>query len=303
MKMPRARGIADLFGFFSTANIAVIVSFSLVVGIVTIYSIPILYKEGASYIVTSVWKPVSESYGIAFAIGGTIVAASIAILIALAAATASSIVIVEIAPQRLRGVLEILTDVSASIPTVVYGLWGLSFLAPALKQAIMDPVSSWTGLLGRPSGTGASLFTASILLAIMIYPFATAIIREGFKRIPRETREALYSLGLTRWEVVEQELKILRPTVVAGLMVAFGRAVGETVAVSMVVGNVLNPLFYAIFSPGYTISSLIADQFPNAEAYRLMPSAIFGGALVLFSIGFVVNIAATRIAGMGSHGG
>lgn len=157
----------------------------------------------------------------------------------------------------------------------------------------MEPIKSY---LGYPGSLGTSLFTASILLAIMISPFAAAIIREALMSVPRHIDEALYSLGLTKFEVAMLKLRYIRRSVLVASMVAYGRAVGETIAVSMVVGNVMNPEFWKILNPGYTIASLIADQYQNAESYYYMVPAIFGAALILFAIGLLVNIVVAIIS-------
>ncbi|MEM0043534.1 MAG: phosphate ABC transporter permease subunit PstC [Sulfolobales archaeon] len=282
----------DPFNFFSIGNILIIIFLGVIVLIVSLYSYPIFQEEGIRYVITSAWDPVKEVYGIAFAIGGTLITSFIAIILAILLAIASAVFIIEIAPLKLRPFLDIITDLAATIPTVIYGLWGIYFLAPFVRDYIMSPLINLfpgiTSILGYYVGSGASLFTASILLAIMIYPFATSIIREGLRSIPNSIREALYSLGLTKWEVIKHELLYIRSSIITGSLVAFGRAVGETVAVAMVVGNAFNPLFYMIFKPGYTVSSLIANQFLSATG--LAVSALYGAALVIFLIGLVVNL-------------
>lgn len=285
-----------LFRALAISNILIISIVAIMVIILGSEGVRIYIKEGFSFISTSIWSGARESYGILFALGGSIITSTIAITIAIAIAIGSAVTISELTPQRLRPLLSSLTDLSASIPTVIYGLWGLYILAPTLGWIAREWIpESLRNILGAPGSIGTSLLTASILLSIMISPFATAIIREALSSVPRSIDEALYSLGLTRFEVVALKLRYIRRAITVAIMIAYGRAVGETIAVSMVVGNVVNPEFWRILSPGYTISSLIADQYQNAESYSYMVPAIFGAALVLFAIGVVINTYVTMI--------
>jgi phosphate transport system permease protein len=279
-----------LFRFIGISNIAIIMTIFLIVFILSSESFKIFLRDGLNFILTS-------SYGILFALGGTLVTGLMAILIAMAISIGSSIAIVEVLPKRLKSVAGFFLDLAASVPTVIYGLWGLFVLSPfvftIVGSPILEPIKSY---LGYPGSLGTSLFTASILLAIMISPFAAAIIREALMSVPRHIDEALYSLGLTKFEVAMLKLRYIRRSVLVASMVAYGRAVGETIAVSMVVGNVMNPEFWKILNPGYTIASLIADQYQNAESYYYMVPAIFGAALILFAIGLLVNIVVAIIS-------
>jgi phosphate transport system permease protein len=175
---------------------------------------------------------------------------------------------------------------------VIYGLWGLYVLAPALNQYVMTPLHQYLGFVPlfstKPIPT--NLFTAGVLLAIMIIPFASSIIREAYSAVPHHLKEAAYSLGMTRWEVIRTLLGYIRSSILAGAFLALGRAMGETVAVAMVVGNTLT-FPRSLFDMGYTIPSLIANQFPNAEAYSYMMPALYGGALILFVAGLIINLA------------
>ncbi len=286
----------DLFRLIGISNLAIIFTVILVVAILSIEGLRIFIRDGFSFISTSIWSGVRERYGILFALGGTLITSVIAIAIALVIAIASSITIVEILPRRLKPLISSLVDLSASIPTVIYGLWGLFVLAPIVVYVAENPLlKTVKSYLGSPGSLGTSLFTASILLSIMISPFATAIVREALYSVPKYVDEALYSLGLTRFEVAVLKIRYIRRAILVAAMVAYGRAVGETIAVSMVVGNVVNPEFWKILNPGYTIASLIADQYQNAESYYYMVPAIFGAALILFAIGLAVNIAVIRV--------
>ncbi|GAY25191.1 phosphate ABC transporter, inner membrane subunit PstC [Desulfurococcaceae archaeon AG1] len=288
------------FLLLALANIAIVFIVITINLVLAGQGVRIFIKEGLSFITTSAWSGVKESYGILFALGGTLVTGGIAIAIAALLAIGSAVTIIEILPSWARAFASTLTDLSAAIPTVIYGLWGLFVLSPVIGGLISTPpLSLLTPYLGSPGSLGTSLLSASILLSIMIVPFSTAIIRESLARIPKYIDEALYSLGLTKFEVVMIKLRYIRTSILTALMISYGRAVGETVAVAMVIGNVLNPDFWRIFSPGYTIASLIADQYQNAEAYTYMVPAIFGMALILFLIGLGINIYVSIISRRG----
>jgi len=285
----------DLFYLFSLNNILIMILIFVILSILIISSAP-LFEKGFSEVVyvltSSIWDPVHEEYGIFFAIGGSLIVALIAIIIALILSISTAVFIVEISPSKIRVPLEILIDLGAAIPSVVYGLWGLFILTPFLRDHVMMPLIDNIPILevflGSYSPSGTSIFVAGVLLGIMIYPFATSVIREALKLVPFDVKEALYSLGLTKWEVVKNEIFYIKSSILAGLLLAFGRAVGETVAVAMVVGNIVNPEFYKIFKPGYTIASLLANQFLNATG--IMIPVLYFAALILFSIGFLINI-------------
>jgi len=204
-----------------------------------------------------------------------------------------AIFIVDYAPKKLKEPLIVATDIMAGLPTILYGIWGAFVLVPFLKRFVMEPLYehfSFIPLFSYPPLTGYSYLSAGVLLAIMVTPFACAIIREAYRMIPQVYREGAFALGLTRFEATKVLLGYIKPSILAGLLLAFGRAIGETVAVSLVVGNTFN-INPSLFAPGYTISSLIANQFGNAFIYKYMPSALFAAGLALFIIGLVVNVA------------
>ncbi|MCS7366274.1 MAG: phosphate ABC transporter permease subunit PstC [archaeon YNP-WB-062] len=270
-------------------------SLLIVAGIVTsliINSYQIFLRDGLSFIFKNVWNPVKEDYGILPALLGTLISSAIAISIAMPLAISLAIFSAEIAPTSIRGFINSVSDLMASLPSVIYGLWGLYVLAPILNQYIMTPLYQYLGFIPlfstKPIPT--NLFTAGVLLAIMITPFSSSIIREAYNAIPHHLKEAAYSLGMTRWEVIRTLLGYIKSAILAGAFLALGRAMGETVAVAMVVGNTFT-LPRSLFDMGYTISSLIANQFPNAEAYSYMMPALYGGALVLFMVGLIINLA------------
>lgn len=267
----------------------------LMLAVFALNSMEILTKQGIATFTSNVWRasetPDEEFYGLLSAIYGTLYTSILAILIALPASIALAVFTIDFIPEKFREALVIPVDIMAGLPTVLYGLWGVFVLAPFIGEfsLLLYEKISFIPLFSYRNFTGFSYLTAAVLLAIMVTPFATAMIREAYRAIPVMYREAAYSLGLTRYEAIKVLLGYIKPAILAGTLLAFGRAVGETVAVSLVVGNTFN-IHPSLFSPGYTISSLLANQFGNAFVYRYMPSALFAAGLVLFLIGLLVNV-------------
>lgn len=277
--------------------------FLLFFGIVFVYfvnSIPALERYGLGLYLRNVWRaaeePAKEFYGIAAATWGSVYTSLIAVSIALPLSLAYSIFVVDYAPKRLKNVLVVLSDIMAGLPTIIYGIWGAFFLVPFLKKWVMEPLYGHFSFIPlfshRPVG-GYSYLSAGVLLGIMVTPFAAAIIREAYSMVPFTYREAIYSLGATRYEATKILVGYIKPAIVSGLILAFGRAMGETVAVSLVIGNTFN-LSLKLFAPGYTISSLIANQFGNAFIYKYMTSVLFAAGLALFVIGLAVDMLGKR---------
>ena len=246
--------------------------------------------------ITNVWQAAEEAskevYGLAAPIWGSIYTATIAVLIALPLSISYAIFVNDYAPKKLKYPLIIISDIMAGLPTIIYGIWGAFILVPLLRDHIMKFLYehfSFIPLFNYPPLSGYCYLSAGILLGIMVTPFAAAIIREAYAMIPSVYKEGLVALGATRYETTKVLIKYIRPAIISGLILAFGRALGETVAVSLVIGNSFN-LTYKLFAPGYTISSLIANQFGNAVLYEYMTSVLYSAGLVLFVIGLVVNI-------------
>lgn len=261
-----------------------------------INSLQIFEREGILIYTTNVWKasevPHEEFYGVLSAIYGTIYTSAIAILIALPISIGFAIFVTDILPARIRELFVIPIDVMAGFPTILYGIWGVFVLAPSISPLMnwLNENFSFIPLFAYKNPTGFSYLAAGLILAVMITPFAASLIREAYSAIPAIYREAAHSLALTRFEATKIFIGYIKPAIVAGTLLAFGRAVGETVAVSLVIGNAFN-IHISLFSPGYTISSLIANQFGNAFVYSYMPSALFAAGLALFFIGLCVNLA------------
>ena len=235
------------------------------------------------------YDPAKAVYGLLPAVAGTLVTAIIAILVALPLSISLTILVEELAPARLRDYLASLVDVMAGMPTIVYGIWGIGFLAPALAP-LYERLSGSLGLplfACEPTG-GFAVLTAGLLLSVMIIPFVFAVVKEAYRAIPSIYREAALSLGMTRYEYTRLMLGMIRPAIIAGVLLGFGRAASETVAVALVIGNAFN-LPLCIIGPGITVSSLIANQFSEANLYPLMQNVLYVGGLVLLVIGLVSN--------------
>ena len=266
----------------------------LLIAVITWKSIPALREYGIDLYVTNEWRPSENKpgeYGLLAAIYGTLASTVIAVAIALPLSISLVVTIEELAPRRIREALIFVSDVAAGFPTVVFGLWGIDVLIPFLRDRVMAPLHEGLGFIPlfscRPL-SGASLLAAGILLAFMITPFMSALVREAYRMIPVHLKEAAASLSAAWHQYIRLMLGMIRPAILAALLLGFGRAAGETVAVSLVVGNSFS-LTACMFAPAYTISALIANQFGNAAYYPLMPEVLFAGSLLLILIGLVLN--------------
>jgi len=287
----------DMFQIItSPAVIFVFLLFILMLSVYFYNALPAFFREGLDVYFKNTWQaseiPSKEYYGLAAAIWGTVYSSIIGVLIALPISVAYSIFVIDYAPKKLKNIFIIISDMMAGLPTIIYGIWGAFILVPFLQKYIMIPLYknlSFIPIFSYPPTTGYCYFSAGVLLGIMITPFASAIIREAYQMVPFTYREAAISLGLTRYEATKILLGYIKPAIVSGMILAFGRAVGETVAVSLVIGNSFN-MSVSLFAPGYTISSLIANQFGNAYIYRHMLPVLYAGGLALFIIGLIVNV-------------
>ncbi|MCE4621447.1 MAG: phosphate ABC transporter permease subunit PstC [Desulfurococcales archaeon] len=266
----------------------------LLIAVITWKSIPALREYGIDLYTTNEWRPSENKpgeYGLLAAIYGTLASTVIAVAIALPLSISLAVTIEELAPRKIREALIFVSDVAAGFPTVVFGLWGIDILIPFLRDRVMAPLHEGLGFIPlfscRPL-SGASLLAAGILLAFMITPFMSALVREAYRMIPVHLKEAAVSLSAAWYQYIRLMLGMIRPAILAALLLGFGRAAGETVAVSLVVGNSFS-LTACMFAPAYTISALIANQFGNAAYYPLMPEVLFAGSLLLILIGLVLN--------------
>jgi phosphate transport system permease protein len=256
---------------------------------------PALRTFGAGFFTTSDWDPVRGEFGAGPAVYGTLVSSFIALVIATPLAIGVAIFLAELAPAWLRQPVAFLVDLLAAIPSVVYGLWGILVLVPILRLHVMPFVQSTLHLgnvaLFAGPAYGSSMFAAGVILAIMILPYISAVAREVLMAVPRAQREAALALGATQWEMIRDAvLPFARPGIIGGVILGLGRALGETMAVTMVIGNraEISP---SVFAPGYTMASLIANEFSEATN-DLHVSALMAVGAGLFVVSVIVNGAA-----------
>ena len=279
------------------AALALLVPFTLagIAILILIDSWPALAKFGLGYFTTTVWDPVHLIFGAAAYVYGTIVTTIVAVVLATPIAVGAAIYLTEFAPRRLRSVVAYLIELLAYIPSIVYGLWAIFVLVPIMRGNIEPFLQATLGRLpvvGQLfSGTpvGLDLFTGGVVLAIMILPILMAVSRTVLLAVPPTQREAMIGLGATRWEAVRHAvLPYARPGIIGGAVLGVARAFGETMAVTMVVGNSSRDITGSLFTPGYTLASAIANQFVEADS-ELYFSAIVEVALVLLLVALVVN--------------
>lgn len=251
-----------------------------------------LHEFGFGFLTSSEWNPVTGSFGALPFIYGTVVSSLLALLISVPISLGVAVFLVEQAPQRLSRPITFLVELLAAIPSVVYGLWGIFVLAPLLRQYVEPPLQKWLGWMPFFQGpiTGIGLFTGGIILAIMITPIISAVVRDVLAAVPVTQREAALALGATRWETTRVVLANGGPGIAGAIILGLGRAIGETMAVTMVIGNRAQ-ISASLFEPSYTIASVIANEFTEAtEAIYL--SALVELGLILFLVTFIINAAA-----------
>lgn len=253
---------------------------------------PAIAQFGVNFLLSTAWNPVNQQYGALPMIYGTVVSSAIALLIAVPVGIGVAIFLSEdYLPPKIQLAFVFLVELLAAIPSVVYGLWGIYVLGPVLAQ-LTQPLNQYFGWLPIFSTPPAnrSMLIAGVILAIMVLPTVTAISRDALISVPSTLRQAAFGLGATRWETI---IKIIIPAAFSGIvgavMLALGRAIGETMAVTMVIGN-SNNINPSLLAPGNTIPSLLANQF--AEASGLQVAALMFAALILFGITLIVNILA-----------
>ena len=248
-----------------------------------------LREFGFGFLTSSEWNPVSGQFGSLPFVYGTVVSSLLALLISVPLSLGIAVFLVEQAPRRLSRPITFLVELLAAIPSVVYGLWGIFVLAPLLRQYVEPPLQKWFGWMPLFQGpiTGIGLFTGGIILAIMITPIISAVVRDVLAAVPMSQREAALALGATKWETTRVVLANGGPGIAGAIILGLGRAIGETMAVTMVIGN--RPQISAsLFEPSYTIASVIANEFTEAtEAIYL--SALVELGLILFLVTFIIN--------------
>jgi phosphate transport system permease protein len=248
------------------------------------------HKFGFAFFVTSVWDPIAGDFGALPFIYGTLVTAFVSLAIAVPLGIGAAIFLAELAPQKVSDTLQFFIDLLAAVPSVIYGLLGIFIIVPLMRQYIQPFFKATLGFLPLFTGPayGIGFFTAGIVLAIMVIPYIVSVSREVLLSVPRDQREAALALGSTRWESTwKVVVPFARTGIMGSIFLALARALGETMAVTMVIGN--TPTISAsLFSPGYSIAAVIANEFSEATGDLYLQSLIELG-LVLFILTFILN--------------
>jgi len=249
-----------------------------------------LHQFGLGFFVGHEWDPVNDQYGAMPFVYGTLMSSFLALLIAVPLSIGVAVYVTEMCPMRLRAIISFLVELLAAIPSVIYGLWAIFVLAPLLRDYVepfLAKTLGWTGLFTGPV-YGIGMLAAGIILAIMIVPIIASITREVLTAVPQNQREAVLALGATRWEMIRMGvLRNARIGIVGGIILGLGRALGETMAVTMVIGN-RPEVSKSLFAPGYTMASVLANEFTEATG-DLYLSALIEIGLALFLVTLVVN--------------
>jgi len=265
---------------------------------------PAFSKEGVfGFVFKNDWDVSRAIYGALPLVVGTLITSAIALLLGVPVAVATALYLTELCPRRARGLLTVLVELLAAVPSVVYGLWGFFFLIPKLRPAEQwfSDTFSFLPLVGG-NVAGPNYFVAGLILAIMILPIVSAISREVIATVPTDHKEAALALGATRWEMIRMAvLPYARPGIVGGAMLGLGRAIGETIAVTIVIGNAPQ-IGHSLFDQGYTLAAVIANEFGEAASNPLHRAALIAAGLVLFVLTLLVNALARVMVNRGRHG-
>jgi phosphate transport system permease protein len=277
---------------FSVIVILVLMTFELTEG-----SLPVLKRFGLSFVTGVDWNPVEgrESFGILPYILGTLVTSSIALIVGVPISLGIAIFLAEMAPNIVKTPLSFTIELLAAVPSVIYGLWGIFVFRFWVRDIVEKPVSAYLSFIPIFQGTpfGLDILTAGIILAIMIIPTVSSVSREVLAAVPNSQKEAAYSIGATKWEAIRiGVLSYARSGLAGAAILGLGRAVGETMAVTMVIGNAIGAaaLPTSFLKGGQTMASLIANEFNEANPVSLHPSALIGVGLVLFIFALAINV-------------
>ncbi len=272
--------------FFALSIIFVVL---LIIYEMFIDSAPSREKFGFGFIFSSDWEPVKEEFGALTFIYGTVVSSLIALAIALPISIGVAVFLSEIAGKTVGTSIGFLIEILAAIPSIIYGFWGIFVLAPYMRESFQPFLQNYLGFIPLFQGTpfGFGMMTAGIILAIMITPIISSITRDVLKAIPVSQREAAYALGSTKWEAIKMALLNAKSGILGATVLGLGRAVGETMAVTMVIGNRAQ-IKTSLFEPAYSMASVIANEFAEASGQMHISSLIEVG-LILFGVTFIIN--------------
>ncbi len=307
----RARQFTLDSGFEFVVRALALVPLALMIGIVALLLLNAslaIVRYGFHFLLDSMWDPVFEQFGAAPFIFGTVFTSLIALIVALPIALGAALFLSEYAPAWLREPLAFMIELLAAIPSIIYGLWGLFVLAPIMRGSVepllknlLAPIPVVSALVEGPT-IGRDFLIAGIILAIMILPTILSIARAVLQAVPQAQREGMLSLGATPWETIQHVvLPYARPGILAASLLGLARALGETMAVTMVIGNSSSKISPSLFTPGYTIASAIANQFTEADK-AVYFSAIVELALVLLLVAMTMNVLARLLIARVSRG-
>jgi phosphate transport system permease protein len=282
-------------------SIALIGLLAAILGVLLYAAAPTFRAFGLRFITGTQWNPVTDVYGALPYIYGTIVTSTIAIVLALPVSIGLALLLNEVRSGWLRNPLTVLVDLLAAIPSVVYGLWGIFVMAPFLNTTL-EPALGATlgrlpviGMLFQPTASAGNMLNAGIILAIMVIPIITAVTREVIAIVPGDLREAALAMGATRYEAIKMAvLPYARNGIVGATMLGLGRALGETIAVAMLIGNGLG-ISASLLAPGYTIPAVIANEFREATSIGLHRSALLALAVLLMVIALILAAASRML--------
>ena len=291
---PRAWGDAAFALAARVSALFVLVLLGAIIITLFIGGLPAFRAFGLNFLVDANWDPVQNEFGGAVAIYGTLITSVLALLIAVPVAFGIAFFLTELAPPALRRPIGTAVELLAAVPSIIYGMWGFFVVVPVMARTVqpwaIDTLGELPGIgwlfQGPPFGTG--ILTAALILAIMIIPFIAATMRDVFLTVPPMFKESAYGVGCTTWEVMRSiVLPYTRVSVVGGIMLGLGRALGETMAVTFVIGNT-NRITSSLFGPGNTIASQVALEFPESPAGSLKLSSLLALGFILFVISFIV---------------
>ena len=285
---PIFAGLARASGIFVLLLLGSLI-LSLFIG-----GLPAFRQFGASFLISATWDPVHEVFGAGVSIYGTVMTSVLAMILAVPLAFGIAFYLTELAPAWLKRPVGIAVELLAAVPSIIYGMWGFFVIVPIMSQYVEPTlIDTFDGVpvledlfAGPPFGTG--IFTAALVLTVMVIPFIAATMRDVFETVPPVFKESAYGVGCTTWEVMRSiVIPYTRVSVVGGIMLGFGRALGETMAVTFVIGN-SDHINASLFSSGNTIASIVALEFPESAAGSLKLSSLLALGFILFVISFIV---------------
>ena len=289
----RADSLFAVFAALSGVLILLVLAYMVISTTGT--ALPVFGSQGISFVTSAEWNPSGGQFGALAFIYGTVVTSVIALLIAIPLSLGVALFLTEYSPRRLKGLVGYAVDLLAAVPSVVYGLWGVFILLPLFLQPVSDFLADYLGFIhifGGPA-SGLSYFGAGVILAIMITPIITSLCREVFATVPTADRHAAYALGATKWEAIRQAvLPRSRAGVVGAVMLGLGRALGETIAVALLIGSSVS-IDASVVRPGYSMAAVIANQFQEATGDHIR--ALVGIGVVLFALTIIINMAARAL--------